>query len=107
MLRIRNTRDTFLIILAWAACFVFPGSLPVAQAEGWMFRRSYYSHELPDGVESNHPRPHSRSAYRRAYVGSGYGFAVRGGYRISRTHLRVGNSVDTTVVHEGWYNIRP
>ena len=77
-----------------------------AQASGWMFRRSYYSHKVPAELEASYPRPISRSAYRRPYIRS-TGYAVRGGYRYNRIFLRSGNSTDLTVIREDWFEHRP
>ena len=70
-----------------------------------MFRRSYYSHELPPSVAARYPRPRSRSAYRIPYA-RGAGFAVRGGYRLNRIYLQSGNSTDTTYIYENWFGFR-
>lgn len=77
------------------------------RAANWMFRPSFYSHAPVPGLLEQYPRPKSRSAYRRAYVGRGFGFSVRSGYRINRSFLRSGNSTDTTIYHEGWQELGP
>lgn len=76
-------------------------------ADGWMFRRSYYSHEVPAEVQAQLPLPESRSAYRPAVTGFGPGFAIRGGYRINRIFLQSGQSTDLTVIRQGWFDVRP
>ncbi|MEX0725239.1 MAG: hypothetical protein WD065_03160 [Planctomycetaceae bacterium] len=78
-----------------------------AHAEDWMFRRSYYSHVVPGERPNPADVPEIRSAYRRAYVNTQPGFAVRGVYRINRINVWSGNSNDTTYVREGWFNERP
>ncbi len=78
-----------------------------ANAGDWMFRRSYYSHDVPADKAANYPRPRSRSAYRRAVTGYGPGFAIRGGYRYNRIFMRSGRSTDLTVIREEWFDIRP
>ncbi len=75
--------------------------------DNWMFRRSYFSHTLPEGVKIDYPRPDSRSAYRRAYVGANPGFSIRGGYRFNTVRLQAGNSVDTTIIRDSWFEIQP
>lgn len=77
------------------------------RAERWMFRRSYFSHIVPAELQRVSPRPNSRSAYRRALVGTSPGFSVQGGYRINRIFLRSGNSTDLTVIREDWVRYRP
>ena len=72
-----------------------------------MFRRSYFSHVPSADVKVDYPLPRSRSAYRRAWVAAHPGFSARGGYRINRIQLRSGSSVDTTVILEDWFEIRP
>jgi hypothetical protein len=72
-----------------------------------MFRRSYFSHEVPPDLAKTMPRPTSRSAYRRAMIHTSPGFAIRGGYRFNTIIMRSGNSTDVTVTRENWYNIRP
>ncbi len=78
-----------------------------AQAEHWMYRRSYYSHQLPPEIQSQYPLPLSRTAYRPTFMRSGPGYNVRGGYRIKRFFLRSGNSTDMTIYREDWFDARP
>jgi hypothetical protein len=94
-------------VLACGVCWL--SAMPTAEtrASEWMFRRSYYSHNLPPEYAAHFPRPRSLSAYRRPYVGTGPGFAVRGGYRINRVFLRSGNSTDTTILYESWFQFLP
>ena len=79
-----------------------------AQAGRWMYRRSYFS-DGPQAAASRFPMPplRSRSAYRQALVGRGYGFAIRGGYRYNHIVLRSGQSTDRTVIREDWFEVRP
>ena len=76
-------------------------------AGDWMFRRSYYSHALTEDVDVPYPLPRARSAHRPAYVGNHPGFSVRGGFRFNRVRIRSGNSIDTTILRENWFEIRP
>ena len=78
-----------------------------ARASDWIYRRSYFSHEIPPEEAEHRSFPESRSAYRRAYVNTGPGFAVRGGYRFNRIYMRDGTSTDLTVIREDWFQVRP
>lgn len=76
-----------------------------ASADDWMYRRSYYSHMPAAGDAAR--RPPTRSAYRPALRGSGFGFGARGGYRFNRVFLRSGQSTDLTVIQENWFDAVP
>ncbi|HUG93293.1 MAG TPA: hypothetical protein VML55_20800 [Planctomycetaceae bacterium] len=80
---------------------------PEARAADWMFRQSYYSHQLPPEVAAHYPRPQSRSAYRPAITGTTPGLSLRGGYRFSRIFLGSGGATDTTIYREDWYEFAP
>ena len=75
------------------------------RAEDWMFRRSYFSHRLPDGAPPGHPIPESRSAYRTAYYRQGFG--VSSAYRVNNYVIQNGNRVDRTYYREGWVEFYP
>ena len=92
------------ITLFVALCLLFSSSN--ANAENWAFKRSYYSHEIPQQIAHQFPRPVSRSAYRLP-IKSSQGIAIRGGYRYNHVYLRSGNSVDHTVLWEGWFGVQP
>jgi hypothetical protein len=92
-------------VAAWAC--LFGASVDSAQAEGWMFRRSYFSHVATGPEASPEAVPESRSAYRRAWAGTSPGFAARGAYRYNTVFLRSGNSVDVTVQREDWFEVNP
>lgn len=87
--------------------------VPTAQAEDWMFRRSYFSHQpvylndpgVPAGPYA--PPVQARWAYRKAYIGTGPGVALRGGYRYNISNMRSGNNVDVTVLRENWFEFAP
>jgi len=81
-------------------------SAPLSHAGNWIFRRSYYSHQIPSQLQHKYPLPHSRSAYRPAVTGVRPGYAVRGGYRYNRILLRGNGSTDITVIREFWHDIR-
>ena len=78
-----------------------------AKAGELMFRRSYYSHDVPAELESVYPRPASRSAYRPALVGTTPGFAIRGAHRFNRIYLNSGSSTDLTIIREDWHELTP
>ena len=78
----------------------FCGLSKSAPAEDWMFRRSYYSHELPEGQPVNYPLPVSRSAYRVAHYREGFGIST--GFRVNNYVIQNGNRVDRTFYREGW-----
>lgn len=96
-----------LAVVVMALFIGLPWGAEPVQAGGWMFRRSYFSHALPPGAPVEYPLPNSRSAYRSAYVGNKPGFSVYGAYRINRIRIRSGNSVDTTILRENRFEIRP
>ena len=80
---------------------------PVQAADEWMYKRSYFSHRLPEGVQDNHPVPESASAYRVAYYNETGGFAVRSAVRWNNYNLNVGGRSDHTLYREGWVEFRP
>lgn len=100
-----RTRTLACLLLLSVATVV--GMATEAQAEHWMYRRSYYSHQLPPEIQSQYPLPLSRTAYRPTFMRSGPGYNVRGGYRIKRFFLRSGNSTDMTIYREDWFEARP
>lgn len=77
-----------------------------AAAGDWRFRRSYFSHQVPAELQARYPAPLSRSAYRTAVAGYLPGFSVQGGFRFNTIRLRSGNSIDNTVIYEGWFRQR-
>lgn len=91
-------------ILAAAGLLGFSAA---ADAQDWMYRRSYFGHNVPEGVEAPHPVPESRSAYRTAYYNEGAGFSVRSAYRINNFVLQNGGRVDRTYYREGWLEVKP
>ena len=95
--------NTLLCGLALAA--VWLTSVSSTFAEDWMFRRSYYSHELPEGEIPPYPLPESRSAYRPAFYQPALGF--RSAYRVNNFTLQSGNRFDRTVYREGWLEPLP
>jgi len=100
-----NFLNCLFAVCLVAVCGAF-FSQPVS-AQEWLFKRSYYSHNIPQEMENAYPRPTSRSAYRRAYANNRPGFAVRGGYRYNTIRIWSGTSYDTTVIRENWFEERP
>lgn len=78
-----------------------------ANAEDWMFKRSYFSHQLPPGVEPTYPLPESRSAYRPAYYRESFGFSIRSAYRVNNYVIQNGNRFDRTFYREGYVEVNP
>lgn len=76
------------------------------QREDWRFRRSYFSHHVPDDLRDQYPVPRGRGAYRPAYYGFQPGFSVQGGFRVNRINIFSGTSNDTTVIYEGFFRGR-
>ena len=94
-------------LLAFCAILIgFSFSPRTARTEDWAFRRSYYSHVVPGEKPDPADVPEIRAAYRRAYIGTQPGYAVRGMYRFNRINIWSGNSNDTTIIREGFVNER-
>ena len=74
----------------------------VAQADDWMFRRSYYSHAA---TPTDAGSPRSRSAYREPFAGNHPRFAIRGGWRMNNIILNNGSSSDRTFIRENWFDM--
>ncbi|WP_166821819.1 hypothetical protein [Thalassoroseus pseudoceratinae] len=95
-------------VIVWGVLGVFHVDANEAVADDWMFRRSYYSHEIPEELRENYPPPPPRrTAYRRPMTGYGPGFAVRGGYRWNRVTLGRGRNTDTLMLRENFFEYRP
>jgi len=97
---IRAMRWLFLAVV-----LTRPGD--AANADDWMFRRSYYSHHLPEEHLQRYPLPRRRTAYRPAYVGTTPGFAIRGAYRYNRVQLGNGRNADVTIYRQNWFEEEP
>lgn len=94
-------RLTLLLIGICLAGLAFDA--PAAQAENWMFRRSYYTHGTGPGIlDDSAP---SRSEYREPWVGAHPRFAIRGGWRFNSYILQNGQSTDRTFFRENWYDV--
>ena len=98
---------TWGVVLFFVVMLGNIGGSDESQAGEWMFRRSYYSHQVPPEIELQNPTPRSRSAYRGAYVGINPGFSIQGGYRFNRVVINSGNSSDVTILRRNWFEITP
>lgn len=84
----------FLLLAALLAGF---GSAPVAQAENWMFQRSYYSHQPAEPVAIG------RRARGGPYYTRPQGAYFNGGFRRLRSTINVGGLVyDNLNLFESW-----
>ena len=94
-----------LAVVAGLTCV--PLSRASADEQGWMFRRSYFSHVLPPQIQARYPVPESRSAYRRPYVNLSPGFGVRGSYRYNPIMIYDGQSTDVEIYRQFWFQTEP
>jgi hypothetical protein len=85
----------------------FASNRAAADDQGWMFRRSYFSHVLPPEIQARYPVPESRSAYRRPLVILAPGFGVRGSYRYNTIEIFDGNSTDVEIYRQFWFQTEP
>lgn len=97
------TKLVMLAILTGSLSFGFGNTR--AEAEGWMFNRSYYSHDLPPEVAARYPRPESRSAYRLPQLATTPGFALKGARRWNYVRMFNGNSYDTTILRSDTFDV--
>ena len=89
-------RRTLRGMLALAALLAWEGT---AGASDWMYRRSYFSHALPPGVEPGYPLPVSESAHRPAIVSPYPGFGIQETRRFNTVAIPSGASLDVTIQH--------
>jgi hypothetical protein len=85
----------------------FANNPAAADDQGWMFRRSYFSHVLPPEIQARYPVPESRSAYRRPLVNLSPGFGVRGSYRYNPIEIFDGRSTDVEIYRSFWFQTEP
>lgn len=97
------TKLLFLVMLTGGISLSFDHQR--AEAENWMFRRSYYSHELPPEVAERYPRPESRSAYRIPELATTPGFALKGARRWNYVRMFNGNSYDYTLLRSDTFDV--
>ena len=96
-------RSLFLSLLTVTVGLSF--GTPRAEADNWMFNRSYYSHQLPPEVAAQYPRPQSRSAYRLPELATTPGFALKGARRWNYVRLYNGNSYDYTILRSDTFDV--
>ena len=97
------TRSIFLSLLTGIAGLGFGTTR--AEADNWMFNRSYYSHQLPPEIAAQYPRPQSRSAYRLPELATTPGFALKGARRWNYVRLYNGNSYDNTILRSDSFDV--
>jgi hypothetical protein len=85
------------------ALLVLAATAAPSSAADWVFRRSYYSHTPPPGVEPRGPVD-PRLGYREAFVGAHPKGAIRGGYRWNNITVSNGYSTDRTVIRESFFD---
>ncbi|QDT38280.1 hypothetical protein Pan189_26700 [Stratiformator vulcanicus] len=78
-----------------------------ANCADWVYRRSYYTHELPPHVAAVSPMPVERSAYRPAITNPYPGFGITGGFRWNRVVMQNGNSRDFTLLRSDFVKFPP
>lgn len=93
-----------LLLVGW---WLTSGGAHEVRAEDWMFRRSYFTHTPPEGVQPEPWLPRSRSAYRTAYYGEIPSLSFRSEFRINNRVLRNGPRTDHSIQSEGFIQIQP
>lgn len=91
-----------LIALLLAVTFAV-ASASTANADSWMFHRSYYTHAPEHGGTSGPVS--TRSGYREAFAGDHPRGAIRGGYRWNTIRMGSGSSMDNTVIRENFFDL--
>ena len=77
----------------------------LASAGNWVFKPSYYSHEI---APADRPLPSPRTSYRTPSVSNNPGFSVRGRQRFNYFTLRNGRTgFDRTIYVRGGVEIDP
>ena len=99
-----NRLPAFLLLAAGWVVAVPAGT---CEASDWMFRRSYFSHDIPPELAGVYPLPVSQSAYRPAIVSPYPGFAINGARRFNRVLIQNGNSLDYTILRSDSFRIQP
>ena len=91
--------------LTAAALLACSAAATPAAAGDWVFRPSYYSHEI---APADRPLPSPRTSYRVPSVGNNPGFSVRGRSRVNVFTLRNGRGgFDRTVYYRGGVELDP
>jgi hypothetical protein len=105
--RLRAIARLTVIFVAGLGLSHVAASTASADDQGWMFRRSYFSHVLPPEIQARYPVPESRSAYRRPLVNLNPGFAIRGSYRYNPIEIYDGRSTDVEIYRSFWFQTEP
>lgn len=100
-------RSTFARFAFFTVALTFVSVAPDADAGHWMYRRSYFSHAVPENDPLAPPPPAIRYAHRPAYISGQPGYHVRGGYRYNRVHINAGSGADVTVTYDEWFRNGP
>jgi len=93
--------------LVLTAASVTAGGPARADAAGWTFRRSYYSHDIPVAATAWRSYPATGAAYRPAVAGPYPGFSVHGVHRVNRVLIRSGASFDQTILRSDAFHVVP
>lgn len=95
------------VFLLLAAAYVVAVPVERCRSSDWVFRRSYFSHDVPPELAAVYPTPVSYSAYRPAIVSPYPGFAINGVRRFNRVLIQSGNSLDYTIQRSDSFRIQP
>ena len=93
-----------IVIAAVLLLLSQPGSV---RASDWMFRRSYFTHAVPEDHPAAMPPPPIRYAHRPALISGRPGYHIRGGHRYNRVQINAGDGVDVTVFYDEWFRTGP
>ena len=103
MLPKHHVRLVRVLSLGLVAAFGLDWAASKAQADNWMFRRSWYTH-TPEQGGTEGPVS-SRTGYREAFAGNHPRGAIRGGYRWNHIQMGSGPNVDHTVIRENFFDL--
>ena len=101
------SRRRLPVFLLLAAAYVVAVPVERCNSSDWVFRRSYFSHDVPPELAAAYPTPVSYSAYRPAIVSPYPGFAINGVRRFNRVLIQSGNSLDYTILRSDSFRIQP
>lgn len=100
-----SRNGVFAVVLLAGTIAAMPAER--CEASDWVFRRSYFSHEIPPELIGLYPVPVSYSAYRPAIVSPYPGMSVNGVRRFNRVLIQNGNSLDYTILRSDSFRIQP
>ena len=101
------SRRRLPVFLLLAVAYVVAVPAERCSSSDWVFRRSYFSHDVPPELAAAYPTPVSYSAYRPAIVSPYPGFAINGVRRFNRVLIQSGNSLDYTIQRSDSFRIQP